>query len=60
LQPRLLLDQPLKSMGEKFNQLIKSCVTRTVPAAETESIGLQADAQVVMVFARRLDNFIVT
>jgi hypothetical protein len=30
------------------------------PAAETASIGLQADAQVVMVFARRLDNFIVT
>jgi hypothetical protein len=32
-------------------QLIKFCCTRTVPAAETESIGLQADAQVVMVFA---------
>ena len=41
-------------------QLIKFCCTRTDPAAETKSIGLQADAQVVMVFARHLDNFIVT
>jgi hypothetical protein len=32
-------------------QLIKTCGIRTVPAAETKSIGLQADAQVVMVFA---------
>jgi hypothetical protein len=32
----------------------------TNPAAETKSIGLQADARVVMVFARHLDNFIVT
>jgi hypothetical protein len=32
-------------------QLIKSCCTRTDPAAETKSIGLQADARVVMVFA---------
>jgi hypothetical protein len=32
-------------------QLIKLCGTRTVPTAETKSIGLQADAQVVMVFA---------
>ena len=38
-------------MREKFNPLIKSCGTRTVPAAETKSIGLQADARVVMVFA---------
>jgi hypothetical protein len=38
-------------MREEFNLLIKSCTTRTVPAAETKSIGLQADAQVVMVFA---------
>jgi hypothetical protein len=41
-------------------QLIKFCCTWTDPAAETKSIGLQADAQVVMVFARHLDNFIVT
>ena len=32
-------------------QLIKYCCTRTDPAAETKSIGLQADARVVMVFA---------
>jgi hypothetical protein len=47
-------------MREEFNSPIKSCATRTVPAAETKSIGSQADAQVVMVFARHLDNFIVT
>jgi hypothetical protein len=33
-------------MREEFNPLIKSCATRTVPAAETKSIGLQADALV--------------
>ena len=32
-------------------QLIKSCTTRTDPATETKSMGLQADARVVMVFA---------
>jgi len=32
-------------------QLIKFCSTWTVPAAKTKSIGLQADARVVMVFA---------
>jgi len=47
-------------MREEFNPFIKSCGTWTVPAAETKSIGLQADARVVMVFARHLDNFIVT
>ena len=41
-------------------QLIKFCCTWTDPAAETKSIGLQADARVVMVFARHLDNFIMT
>jgi hypothetical protein len=46
-------------MREEFIPLIKSCGTRTVPAAETKSIGLQADAQVVMVFARHPDNFIM-
>jgi len=60
LQPGLLLDQPLKSMRANSFQLIKSCDTQTVPAAETKSMGLQADARVVMVFARHLDNFIVT
>ena len=38
-------------MGEEFNLLIKSCGTQTDPATETKSIGLQADARVVMVFA---------
>jgi hypothetical protein len=47
-------------MREKFAPLIKSCCTRTVPTAKTKSIGLQADARVVMVFALHLDNFIVT
>jgi hypothetical protein len=60
LQPGLFYHRIQKSMGEEFNLLIKSCGTRTIPAAETKSIGLQADARVVMVFARHLDNFIVT
>jgi len=51
LQPGLLLDQPVKSMRVNSLQLIKFSCTRTVPAAETKSIGLQADARVVMVFA---------
>jgi hypothetical protein len=56
LQPGLLLDQLLKSMRENFNPLIKSCATRPdsyrdVPAVETTSIGLQANARGVMVFA---------
>jgi hypothetical protein len=51
LQPGLLLNQPLKSLQVNSFQLIKFCCTLTVPAAETKSIGLQADAQVVMVFA---------
>jgi hypothetical protein len=38
-------------MREEFNPLVKSCGTWTVPAAETKSIGLQADARGVMVFA---------
>ena len=59
-----------KSLREEFNQLIKSCATRTDPAAETKSIRLLAFActmankagrcSVVMVFARHLDNFILT
>jgi hypothetical protein len=46
LQPGLLPDQPLKSMRVNSFQLIKVCYTRTDPAAETKSIGLQADALV--------------
>jgi hypothetical protein len=38
-------------MREEFQRLIKSSGTLTVPAAERTSIGLQADARVVMVFA---------
>ena len=44
-------------MREKFNPLIKTCGTRTDPAAETKSIGLQADARVVMVFASPSGQF---
>jgi hypothetical protein len=33
-------------MREKSNPLIKPCATWTVPAAETKSIGLPADALV--------------
>jgi len=59
-QPGLLFDQPQKSLRSNQIQLIKFCCTRTNPAAKTKSIGLQADARVVMVFASHLDNFIVT
>jgi len=53
LWPGLLLDQALRSMGANSLQLIKFCCTRPdsyrdVPAAETKSIGLPADARVVM------------
>jgi hypothetical protein len=55
-------------MIKEFKPLIRFCVTRPdsyrdVPAAETKSIGLQADASAswrIMVFARHLDNFVVT
>ena len=60
LQPGLFRNQPPKSLRLNSIQLIKSCCTRTVPAAKTKSIGLQADAPVVMVFASHLNNFIVT
>jgi len=41
-------------------QLIKFCCTRTDPAAKTESIGLQADAQLSWFLLTHLDSFIVT
>jgi hypothetical protein len=44
-------------MREEFNSLIKFYTTRTVPAAKTKSIGLQADARVVMVFASPSGQF---
>ena len=46
LQPGLFYLRIQKSMIEEFNPLIKICNTQTVPAAETKSIGLQADALV--------------
>ena len=51
LQPGLFYLRIQKSMRDEFNLIIKFCATRTVPAAETKSIGLQANARVVMVFA---------
>ena len=51
MQPGLLIDQPLRSMRANSFQLVKFCCTWTVTAAETKSIGLQADTRVVMVFA---------
>jgi hypothetical protein len=54
---RTILSQLQKSMGEEFNLLNKTCGIRTVPAAKTESIGLQADARVVMVFASPSGQF---
>jgi len=38
-------------MREEFNPLNKFCGTWTNPAVDTKSIGLHADARVVMVFA---------
>ena len=45
LQPGQLRNRPEKSMRVSINPLIKSCATQTVPAAETKSIGLRADAE---------------
>ena len=53
-QPGQLRNQLYKSMRENNNRLIKSCGTRTDPAAETKSIGLLADAQLAAFFALRL------
>jgi hypothetical protein len=63
LQPGLFYLRIQESMRKEIFPLIKSSGTRTDPAAETKSIGLQADASAswrIMVFARHLDNFIVT
>jgi hypothetical protein len=48
-----------KSIREEFNPLIKTCVTRTNPATETKSIGLQANVGALF-FARHIDYFIMT
>jgi hypothetical protein len=47
-------------MREEFNPLIKYCATRTDPAAETKSIGLQADTLLSWFLQFHLDYFIVT
>jgi hypothetical protein len=49
-QPGLLHHRIIKSMREKFNPLIKSCGTQTIPAAKTKSIELPADTRVGSVF----------
>ena len=59
-QPGLLLNRPPKSMRVKSSPLIKFCGTRTVPAAETKSMGLAADALVSWFLLTHLDSFIVT
>jgi hypothetical protein len=53
-QPGQLRNQPQKSMRVNSSQLIIFCGTWTVPAAETKSIGLPADAQLAAFFALRL------
>ena len=45
-QPGQLRIRPQKSMRVRSSQRIKFCGTRTVPAAETKSMGLQANALV--------------
>jgi hypothetical protein len=59
LQPGHFYLSIQKSMREEFNLLNKSYTTRTVPAAETKSIGLQADAQLSWFLHRHLDSFII-
>ena len=44
-------------MRVNINILIKSCATWTDPATEAKSIGLPANAQVVMVFASPSGRF---
>jgi hypothetical protein len=53
LQPGQLDNQPLKSMFVISFHLLNWC-TVTNPAAETKSVGLQADAQLAAFFALRL------
>ena len=51
-QPGQLDNQPLKSMLINSSYLLNWC-TVTNPAAETKSIGLQADALLAAFFALR-------
>jgi hypothetical protein len=59
-QPGQFCYWPPKSMRVNINPLIKSCGTRTVPVAETKSIGLPADALVSWFLQCHLDSFAVT
>jgi hypothetical protein len=43
-----------------LSQLIKFCGTETHPAAETETIGLPADAKLSWFLQSHLDSFILT
>ena len=51
LQPGQISNRMRKSLSDNLIPPIKSCATRTIPATETRSVGLQADPRVVMVFA---------
>ena len=53
-QPGQILNRIPKSMRINSNPFIKSCGTRTDPAAVTESMGLPADAQLAAFFAHHL------
>jgi len=55
-----ILSSHSKVYERRINPPIKFCCTWTDTAANTKSIGLQADARVVMVFACHLDNLILT
>jgi hypothetical protein len=46
----------LKVYTFNFILFIKFCGTGTNPATETKSLGLPADAQLVVFFARRLES----
>jgi hypothetical protein len=52
-QPGQLNNQP-QSLCEKIHPTYRTFSTVTTPAAETESIGLPADAQLAAFFAYRL------
>ena len=60
MQPGLFYLGIQKSMRANSFQLIKSCGTRTDPAAGTESIGLPADAQLSWFLQSHLESFTVT
>jgi len=59
-QPGLPHYQHPKSTVLNLFQLIKPCGTRTDPAAETESIGLPADALLSWFLQSHLDSFTET